>query len=355
MLRIRSHGLIKTSWAAGLVGSRGLASVLPAYASIVGGDLNSILGVSSEAYEKSRFVVVGPVERIDARKRILVVLGQTYAIDKSTQFVSSSGQVGIGSYVAMAGSAEVAGAVTAARVQLLASAYVDGSSLTYVRGTVRTLDQSLGRLSVGKLQIDYTVSLGNVDTAVPTVGETAEFSGIRPSQNGVMLAYSTKIPASKSIIGGDLQGKSIIGGDAQSIIGGDLQGKSIIGGDAQSIIGGDLQGKSIIGGDLQGKSIIGGDLQGKSIIGGDLQGKSIIGGDLQGKSIIGGDAQSIIGGDLQGKSIIGGDLHDKSIIGGDAQSIIGGDLQGKSIIGGDTQSIIGGDLQGKSIIGGDAR
>jgi hypothetical protein len=258
------------------------------------------------------------VERFDRRAGAIVVLGQAYAIDKSTQLTSPRSQINVGSYVAVAGSVPTAGAVVATRIQILRDSYVDGSSLTYVRGQVGTVNQSLGYLSVGELVVDYTATLSAPNSTVPAIGDVAEFSGIKPSASGAMLA------SSKSIIGGDLQGKSIIGGDLQgkSIIGGDLQGKSIIGGDLQgkSIIGGDLQGKSIIGGDLQGTSIIGGDLQGTSIIGGDLQGTSIIGGDLQGKSIIGGDLQdtSIIGGDLQGTSIIGGDLQSKSIIGGDA-------------------------------------
>ena len=179
-----------------------------------------MLGGDSGFFESSSFVAVGPVERID--HRTVVVLGQTYVIDKATQVTS---QIDLGSYVAVAGSVATVSAVTATRVQVLPSLYVDGSSLTYVRGQVRTLSESVGRLSVGALQIDYTPSLGTTDKVVLAVGDIANFSGIKPSPSGAMLAFSTKgVTNKKSIIGGDVQGKSIIGGD--------LQGKSIIGGDA---------------------------------------------------------------------------------------------------------------------------
>jgi hypothetical protein len=170
----------------------------------------------------------------------------------------------------VAGSVTTAAAVTATRIQALSSSYVDGASFTLVRGQVSAVDASLGRLSVCKLLIDYTPSLGNPDAAVPAVGEFAELSGVQPSPNGVMLAYS-----SKSIVGSDIQGKSIVGSDIQGA----------------SIIGSDIQGKSIVGSDIQGKSIVGSDIQGKSIVGSDIQGTSIIGSDIQGKSIVGSDAQ----------------------------------------------------------------
>jgi hypothetical protein len=188
------------------------------------------LGPAASFFQSSNFVAVGPVEQFDRRAGTLVVLGQTYAIAKSTQFGSHRAQITVGSYVAVAGSVATAAVVTATRVQVLSTSYVDGASLAFVRGQVGTVDESLGRLSIGKLLVDYTPSLGSTDVAMPAVGEFAELSGVKPSSDGVMLAYS-----SKSIIGSDIQGKSIVGSDIQgtSIIGSDVQAKSIVGSDAR--------------------------------------------------------------------------------------------------------------------------
>jgi hypothetical protein len=305
-------------------------------ASIIGGDLNSIIGGDVRFLAAHEYAVVGTVDSVDRRKNLIVVLGQTFSVNQATS-MSVAGRalksdatrnlklVRTGDYVLLAGSEMSNGTAVASRLSILLAAYVDGASPTYVKGRVSSLDKSVGQLSVGSLQVDYTSSLGTFDATQLVIGSTIELIGTRPTANGAMLAFGAQAKLPASIIGGDAN--SIIGGDANSIIGGDAN--SIIGGDANSIIGGDAN--SIIGGDAN------------SIIGGDAN--SIIGGDAN--SIIGGDANSIIGGDAN--SIIGGDAN--SIIGGDANSIIGGDAN--SIIGGDLNSIIGGDLN--SIIGGDAR
>ncbi len=299
-----------TSWAS-IIGGDTNSIIGGDTRSIVGGDLNSIIG--------SEFAAVGPIDSVDLRKNLIVVLGQAFVLDQTTRLnvagrFSTSGIKGlrllrVGDYVAIGGVVNTGASAKATEIFAAVNRYVDGASQTYVKGKIASLNPVLGQLTIGSLLVDFTPVLSSFDASSLAVGETVEFAGIRPNPNGGLVAFTIRAPDTNSIIGGDT--KSIIGGDTKSIIGGDT--KSIIGGDTKSIIGGDT--KSIIGGDT--KSIIGGDT--KSIIGGDT--KSIIGGDT--KSIIGGDTKSIIGGDT--KSIIGGDA--KSIIGGDTKSIIGGDAR----------------------------
>jgi Domain of unknown function (DUF5666) len=275
----------------------------PSWASIIGGDTNSIIGGDTrsiiggdlDSIIGSDLAAIGAVESINLRKGLIVVLGQTYAVDQNTSFSiagrsASKGTkplklVRIGDYVAIGG-ARVSGApAQAAKLVALTIRYTDGATETYVKGDIVSINGAIGQLTIGSLTVDYTAVLSSVDASSFVVGSTVELAGIRPNSGGALLASSARVLSSQSIIGGDAN--SIIGGDANSIIGGDAN--SIIGGDANSIIGGDAN--SIIGGDS--RSIIGGDS--KSIIGGDS--RSIIGGDS--KSIIGGDTQSIIGGDAR--------------------------------------------------------
>ena len=281
MLKIRMLRFRKTSRAALVVGSL-VAALFPftSPASIIGGDLNSIIGGDATIIASHAFAVIGSVERVDRHNNLIVVLGQSYSVDQSTRisiaeniFRSDATKnlklIRPGDYVAVAGSTISTGIVTASRIALLATAYVDGASPTYLKGQVSSLDQALGRLTVGSLQVDYTSSLHTLDATQLSIGSKIELLGIRPSANGAMLAFTAMATLPESIIGGDAN--SIIGGDANSIIGGDAN--SIIGGDVNSIIGGDVN--SIIGGDVN--SIIGGDVN--SIIGGDVN--SIIGGDAR--------------------------------------------------------------------------
>ncbi len=292
MLKTTGNLFRKNSWA-GLTFSTLATALLtlPASASIIGGDLNSIIGGDAQFIANQEFIAIGPVESIDRRKNVVVVLGQSFSIDSMTLITvsetSSASQgpkilklIRRGDYVAVGGWQTTARTVTASRITVLPSTYVDGSSSTYVKGRIGAIDFALGRLTVGSLQVDYTASLGSMGANQLAVGRTVELVGMRPTPGGAMLAFTAKAEEPQSIIGGDVN--SIIGGDANSIIGGDIN--SIIGGDANSIIGGDTN--SIIGGDAN--SIISGDTN--SIIGGDTN--SIIGGDTN--SIIGGDAINII-------------------------------------------------------------
>jgi hypothetical protein len=220
--------------------------------SIVGGDLDSIIG--------SDFAAIGPVEALDARKSVIVVLGQSFAINQATKFGANSLGVKalkllrVGDYVAVSGSNSAAGLALAITILPLRTSYVSGSSQAYVKGRIGSLDAALGRLNIGSLTVDYTAVLSSLDASSFSVGSVVEFSGIRPNQAGQLLAFSARVPESSSIIGGD----------------------------TNSIIGGDTSGKSIIGGDTSGKSIIGGDTSGKSIIGGDTSVNAIFAGDTSG-------------------------------------------------------------------------
>ena len=96
MLRTQTPLSMKANWAAALASSIVLASTFSAAdASILGGDLNRLLGDGAQAFESSNFVAIGPVERFDRRAGAIVVLGQTYAIDKSTLLTSPRSKINI--------------------------------------------------------------------------------------------------------------------------------------------------------------------------------------------------------------------------------------------------------------------
>ncbi len=229
----------KTSWAGTVFGALIAAQfVFPASAAIIGGDLNAIIGGDASFIADTKFAVVGQIERIDRRNKLVVVLGQTYAIASMSRItidglaIASQGAKGIklvrvGDYVALAGSEVSSGTAVASRIAILAPDYVDGSSSTYVRGQVTWLDPAVGLLTVGSLQVDYTFALASFDATQLSVGDSVELLGIRPTSSGPMLAFSAETS--------DANG--IVGGNANVIVGGDVNG--IIGGDASAIVGGD--------------------------------------------------------------------------------------------------------------------
>ena len=203
-----------TSWAS-IIGGDTNSIIGGDTRSIVGGDLTSIIG--------SEFAAVGPIDSIDLRKSLIVVLGQAFVLDQTTRLSiagrpSTSGikalrLLRVGDYVAVGGIVGTDSASKATEIVAAVNRYVDGASQTYVKGKIASLNQVVGQLTIGSLLVDFTPVLSSFDASSLAVGETVEFAGIRPISNGGLVAFTIRAPDTNSIIGGDT--KSIIGGDTQ--------------------------------------------------------------------------------------------------------------------------------------------
>jgi hypothetical protein len=143
------------------------------------------------------------------------------------------------------------GDIQATSIRIVHEKYSAGGQPLFIRGLVRTIDLSFGRLLVGQLVIDYTGALHSLDATSLRPGAEFVATGIQPSADTSFLALAGLV---RGIGGSDLNG--IGGSDLNGIGGSDLNG--IGGSDLNGIGGSDLNG--IGGSDLNG--IGGSDLNG---------------------------------------------------------------------------------------------
>jgi hypothetical protein len=190
-------------------------------------------------------VLIGPIEAVDAQAGTIVVLGQQVLSETATGL-----QVG--------DLAEVFGAlgpngIVASKISP-AGPYVPGATPVLITGVVSAVNSSLGRATVGNVEIDYSPSLSSGFSAEILVGSTVQLGGLQPAALGLVLSGDVVIL--DGIIGGGISSQGIIGGgkiSSQGIIGGGrVSTQGIIGGgrvSTQGIIGGGkLSTAGIIGG-----------------------------------------------------------------------------------------------------------
>jgi hypothetical protein len=260
---------------------------------ITGSDLASATPVQLANLAASDLMLIGPAESVDFKANRLSALGQTIQLSQSTASRSlnrSLLRIQPGAVVSVRGRLLANGDIEATSISVVHQRYVAGGQSLFLRGLIRAVDPSVGRLVIGHLVVDYTGALHNLDSRSLRVGAEIVAAGIQPSADASFLALSALV---RGIGGSDLNG--IGGSDLNGIGGSDLNG--IGGSDLNGIGGSDLNG--IGGSDLNG--IGGSDLNG--IGGSDLNG--IGGSDLNG--IGGSDLNGIGGSDLNG--IGGSDLN----------------------------------------------
>ena len=211
--------------------------------------------------------VLGVVEGTESASAGIVVSGQTVHLTTNTKFTAESGaSLAPGALVAVYGTINSDGTVSASEVNVLARPYVAGSTTLYVRGLVKSTNGALATAKVGNLSVDFSSSLYSGSSI--TAGSVAEFSGLQTSSSTLYASKSGTVQA-LGINGGDrkVQALGINGGDrkvqALGINGGDLkvQALGINGGDrkvqALGINGGDrkAQALGINGGDRQAQAL----------------------------------------------------------------------------------------------------
>ncbi len=144
--------------------------------SITGADALSITGADTQ-------VLTGPVDSIDMVNGVFESLGQV--VMASHAMLS---EMSVGDYVSVSGSVVSPGWLYADGVSISTEPYVPGASEVSVTGMISSNDLSTGTARVGSLTIDYTSSLGS--TTAP-IGPVWSFTGIQPSDRGVMLSDRT--------------------------------------------------------------------------------------------------------------------------------------------------------------------
>jgi hypothetical protein len=281
------------------------------------------VGLMSAAYAESAngaadVVAVGPLEIIEATT--VTVLGRSFPVEDTTGLTT-------GDKVAVHGSLQADGSVTNAWAEPLGG-YAAGSDGVFETGVVTDVNESLGRLSIGDSEIDYTSALSEAGATTPAKGDLVAVTGIQPEAGGVVLGSTTRAgtaDVSMAVLGSGLAGLAgIIGSNAKSagIIGSNLGTAGIIGSNAKSagIIGSNLGRAGIIGSNAKSAGIIGSNLGTAGIIGSNAKSAGIIGSNLGTAGIIGSNAKSagIIGSNLGTAGIIGSNAKSAGIIGSNA-------------------------------------
>jgi hypothetical protein len=91
----------------------------------------------------------------------------------------------VGAFVVVEGTVISSGWYYAYAVNVSDQMYIPGSTEVFVSGIISSVNLMNGTAQMGDLTIDYTPSLGG--SSAPS-GEMWRFSGIRPSQGGMMIS-----------------------------------------------------------------------------------------------------------------------------------------------------------------------
>ena len=217
-ISIHSPVVHRTCVFAVLIGLLAISSA--AEAGIGGTDLR----VGMQGIGGSDLDVLGVVETADRVSSAIVVSGQTVHLTSGTKLSSTgSAQVALpakGSLVAVYGSVNSDGTITASQISLVGSSYVAGATTLYVRGIVKSVNPTLARAQVGSLWIDYSASLYAPSGAPIAAGSIAEFSGLQTSST-LFASKSDVIKNSNSAagIGGTDKATLGIGGTDKATLG----------------------------------------------------------------------------------------------------------------------------------------
>lgn len=193
------------------------------------------LGASNAARAETSaepLLLLGPVETIDQKESVVVVLGQRLP-------VRAVGQVEVGETLAVYGTINPNGTFNFSHLQRQ-GLYVPGATKIVLTGIVQKIAPLYGRATIAGVNVDL-VSLAPLEQAPAIrVGSFVQLAGIQPVSGGLVLAQGIGGGATSGISGGARNG--ISGGARNGISGGARNG--ISGGATSGISGGARNGTS---------------------------------------------------------------------------------------------------------------
>jgi len=189
-------------------------------------------GRGAQDSKGSELLLIGPVEHVDARQGVAIVLGQRV-------HSPSVKRLQTGDAVQVFGTLQADGQIIASRIDR-ESGYVAGATPVLLTGIVTAVDTSIGQVQVGNLAVDYTALLAGDPAVRPEVGSRIQLTGVQPIVGGLFLAEGISGSGVQGISGSGVQG--ISGSGIQGISGSGVQG--ISGSGIQGISGSGVQGIS---------------------------------------------------------------------------------------------------------------
>ena len=153
---------------------------------IIGGDLDSMLARGTVAH--------GPIESLDPAKGLIVVLGQTFRFGGTAAQMKLIGDrisTGETILVSVTGAVDSKGSLRVKGMSLSARQYVPGATDVMVVGKVRTVDASLGIMTVGSLRVDYAAALASGAMQF-SPGQMVAIFGVQSAPRMPLIASSIK-------------------------------------------------------------------------------------------------------------------------------------------------------------------
>ena len=239
-------------------------------------------------------LLVGPIENLNASAGTVTVLGQVVRVGDVRPFADlAANRVPVAVY----GKTLSSGEIQARAAAIAGSAYVDGANAVYLRGVLTSVDAATGIAKIGKLSVDFTAALAELDATAMVPGTIVELVGSRPLAKG---SVSADVVGVLGQIGSGINGQ--IGSGINGQIGSGINGQ--IGSGINGQIGSGINGQ--IGSGINGQ--IGSGINGQ--IGSGINGQigSGINGQMSGvREAINGQIGSGINGQI-GSGVVNGQI-----------------------------------------------
>ena len=195
-----------------------------AVATIVAAASTATAGITGNAHQSASsaptLVLVGPVEAVNARQGIAIVLGQKV-------LTAATANLSIGETVSVFGTVRNDGSVVAANIEN-DGLYVAGATQILLTGVVQNVDESVGRAVISGVSVDLTALMANGPVSL-TKGSTVELAGTQPLSGGLVLVSGITGNAVTSGITGNAVTSGITGNAVTSGITGNAVTSGITG------------------------------------------------------------------------------------------------------------------------------
>ena len=162
---------------------------------IIGGDTDAIIGGDLLSAIPPDLLIWGPIESVDPVKKTVVVLGQRLKANAANAFLhdlQTDLRTGNVCSVAVSGRLKPNGQLDSATMRILDKPYAAGSDLVFITGRISSVDMSLGKVAIGKVEIDYSQLLSAGILHVD-VGDLLVVAGTQPVLLGTVYAQAVRV------------------------------------------------------------------------------------------------------------------------------------------------------------------
>jgi hypothetical protein len=156
---------------------------------IIGTGADAIIGTGSQKLVVAR----GPIENLDMKTGTATVMGRTFEFPQNDKGSAAVQQIlASGTQVIVYGKLAADGSLKSPRIAFDGTQYVAGVSEVVASGRVTKVDATVGKVTVGRVVIDYTALIASQDISLKH-GDLVLVVGTRPAQDSAVQAKSVAI------------------------------------------------------------------------------------------------------------------------------------------------------------------